>query len=261
MVDALTIALLQIVFSRLPSLTAQDWCISLLFAEAGRQRKPSHMDKLQSESGSQAWGHRKASAGSTVFNQHCTFFPQCYNSNVVVKATKVASCHHKNPTRTHPSHPLLVLISEASKEETTVHTHTHTLPVWFLACHCKSHYKTQCHTWLCACGDVCKDHVCLTPNNITQDIIKNTSDGHKPTSYDNVPTESSPSTLCQAEWAPWSLIFCSTPFLNLCLLSSDPWGQQWGIKNQEVMMPSLEGWFVSDSFLFLHISSSHFWLC
>lgn len=32
------------------------------------------------------------------------------------------NCHHKNPTRTHPSHPRLVLISEPTREETAQHT-------------------------------------------------------------------------------------------------------------------------------------------
>ena len=42
---------------------------------------------------------------------------------LLYKAKEVGrNCYHKNPARTHPSHPRLALISQPSREETTQHT-------------------------------------------------------------------------------------------------------------------------------------------
>lgn len=156
MVDPLTISLVGsllqsafscVKFSCLPLLSLKHWCLFLLFTEAGRQRKPSHMDKLQSERGSQARGHRKASAGLTAFNQHCSFFSssEWLDSNVVVEATKVGSITDTTKTQwEHTLHTLDSLWSVNQLERKPLNTHT--LPAWFSACQCNSHYKTHIYT-------------------------------------------------------------------------------------------------------------------
>lgn len=138
-VDPLTISLvdsrLQSVLSRVSSSAAflcARWGTDASFYYSRKQagkRKPGHMDKLQSERGSQARGHRKSVQAEQLSTSTAKVFffflspSQRCDSRVVVQATEVGrNCYHKNLARTHPSHPPLVLISQPSREETTQHT-------------------------------------------------------------------------------------------------------------------------------------------
>lgn len=111
--------------------------------EAGRQRKPSHMDKLQSHWGSQDPNHRKASAGSTANKQDCArllsfFLPFC------------SLQHHISFVVTLKTSTLSISVTTKTQQEHTLHTlrsfwsvkllerkplNTHTLPAWFSASH------------------------------------------------------------------------------------------------------------------------------
>lgn len=103
----------------------------LLFTEAGRQRKPSHMDKLQPERGllvqaqQQKWSR-----------QH---------NGVIAQGTTVSSIRATAKTqREHTHHTLGLFWSLNHLERKPLNTHT--LPAWFSSCHFSSLHRTHTHT-------------------------------------------------------------------------------------------------------------------